>query len=157
MGEMIGEPSRRLPEVDFAMGGGDYKGDTGRGRLIGDVPFNVFAEAISASRINLNITRRSHATVPYSSTCRPFELAACGAAIVSNPHAGIERWFEPGEQIIVVNDADEAVEAYRSLLDDPGLAQRMGESARQRVLDEHTYAQRARQLLGYLGLNKAQV
>ena len=157
MGELIGEPSRRLPEVDFAMGGGDYKGDTGRGRLIGDVPFNVFAEAISASRINLNITRRSHATVPFSSTCRPFELAACGAAIVSNPHAGIERWFEPGEQIIVVNDADEAVAAYRGLLDDPGLALRMGESARQRVLDEHTYAQRARQLLGYLGLDKAQI
>jgi hypothetical protein len=57
----------------------------------------------------------------------------------------------------VVNDADEAVAAYRSLLDDPGLALRMGESARQRVLDEHTYAQRARQLLGYLGLDKAQV
>ena len=57
----------------------------------------------------------------------------------------------------MVNDADEAVEAYRSLLDDPGLAQRMGESARQRVLDEHTYAQRARQLLGYLGLDKARV
>ncbi len=57
----------------------------------------------------------------------------------------------------MVNDADEAVAAYRSLLDDPGLALRMGESARQRVLDEHTYAQRARQLLGYLGLDKAQV
>ncbi len=27
------------------------------------VPFNVFARAISASRINLNVTRRSHATV----------------------------------------------------------------------------------------------
>ena len=112
--------------------------------------------AISASRINLNITRRSHATVPCSSTCRPFELAACGAAMVSNPHAGIERWFEPGEQILVVNDADEAVEAYRMLLDDPAQAEAMGESARQRVLDEHTYAQRARQLLGYLGLDRAE-
>ena len=77
--------------------------------------------------------------------------------MVSNPHAGIEQWFTPGEQILVVNDADEAVAAYTALLDDPGLAQRMGESARQRVLDEHTYAQRARQLLGYLGLGKAAV
>ncbi len=157
MQSMIGEPSRRLPDVDFAMGGGDYKGDTGRGRMVGDVPFNVFAEAISAGRINLNITRRPHATVPYSSTCRPFELAACGAAIVSNPHEGIERWFTPGEQIIIVNDADEAVAAYRALLDDPTQALAMGKSARQRVLDEHTYVQRARQLLGYLGLDKATV
>jgi spore maturation protein CgeB len=157
MEAMIGEPSRRLPDVDFAMGGGDYKGDTGRGRLIGDVPFNVFAEAISASRINLNITRRSHATVPYSSTCRPFELAACGAAVVSNPHAGIERWFTPGEQILVVDDADAAVAAYRGLLDDPATALRMGASARERVLQEHTYADRARQLLRYLGLDVARV
>ena len=157
MQAMIGEPSRRLPDVDFAMGGGDYKGDTGRGRMVGDVPFNVFAEAISAGRINLNITRRPHATVPYSSTCRPFELAACGAAIVSNPHEGIERWFTPGEQIVIVNDADEAVAAYRGLLDDPAQALAMGKSARQRVLDEHTYVQRARQLLGYLGLDKATV
>ena len=157
MQTMIGEPSRRLPEVDFAMGGGDYKGDTGRGRMVGDVPFNVFAEAISAARINLNITRRSHATVPLSSTCRPFELAACGAAVVSNPHAGIEQWFTPGEEIMIVNDADEAVAAYEQLLGDPAQAIAMGERARQRVLDEHTYAQRARQLLGYLNLDRVQV
>ena len=157
MEAMIGEPSRRMPDVDFALGGGDYQGDTGLGRLIGDVPFNVFAEAICASRINLNITRRSHATVPYSSTCRPFELAACGAAMVSNPHAGIERWFEPGEQVVVVEDADQAIAAYRDLLDDPAQAEAMGESARQRVLDEHTYAQRAHQLLGYLGLDRVMV
>jgi hypothetical protein len=157
MQTMIGEPSRRLPEVDFAMGGGDYKGDTGRGRMVGDVPFNVFAEAISAARINLNITRRSHATVPLSSTCRPFELAACGAAVVSNPHAGIEQWFTPGEEIMIVNDVDEAVAAYEKLLGDPAQAIAMGERARQRVLDEHTYAQRARQLLGYLNLDRALV
>ena len=59
---------------------------------------------------------------PGSSTCRPFELASAGAAIVSNPHAGIERWFEPGSELLVVENADEAVAAYRSLLDDPGEA-----------------------------------
>ena len=31
---------------------------------IGDVPFNVFARAISSARVNLNVTRRSHASVP---------------------------------------------------------------------------------------------
>ncbi len=157
IGTMVGQPSRTLADVDFVMGGGDYKGDTGTARELPGIPFNTFAEAISSARINLNITRKSHATVPYSSTCRPFELAACGAAIVSNPHEGIERWFTPGEQIIIVNDADEAVAAYRGLLDDPAQALAMGKSARQRVLDEHTYVQRARQLLGYLGLDKATV
>jgi spore maturation protein CgeB len=152
MQAMVGEPSRQAPEVDFALGGRDFQGDIGRARLLGDVPFNVFSRAISAARVNLNVTRRSHATVPGSSTCRPFELAAAGAAIVSNPHAGIERWFEPGSELLVVEDVEQALAAYRELLGDPAQAEAMGARARERVLDEHTYASRAREMLSVLGL-----
>jgi hypothetical protein len=155
MAALVGEPSRELPDVDFALGGRDFQGDVGRARLVGDVPFNVFPRAISAARVNLCITRRSHATVYASSSCRPFELAAAGAAIVANPYNGIERWFEPGSELLVVNDAAEAVEAYRELLDDPGQAEEMGRRARERVLDEHTYRHRARRLLELLDLRVA--
>ena len=64
MAAMVGEPSRAAPELEFALGGRDFQGDTGRAWLVGDIPFNAFNQAISASRINLNITRRSHATRP---------------------------------------------------------------------------------------------
>ncbi len=152
MRALVGEPSRRLPEVDFALGGRDFRGDVGRARLIGDVAFNVFARAISAARINLCITRRSHASVYASSTARPFELAIAGATIVSNPVAGIERWLEPGRELLVVETAEEAVEAYRELLADPAAAEELGRRARERALDEHTYAHRARRVLDLLGL-----
>jgi spore maturation protein CgeB len=152
MEAMVGAPSRALPDVDFALGGRDFQGDSGNARLIGDVPFNAFARAISAARVNLCITRRSHATVYASSSCRPFELAASGAAIVSNPYNGIERWFEPGRELLVVNDAEEATAAYRDLLADPAQAEEMGRRARERVLDEHTYLHRARQLLALIGV-----
>ena len=152
MRELIGEPSRLLPDADFALGGRDFRGDIGSARMIGDVPFNAFAHAISAARVNVNMTRCAHATVPGSSTCRPFELAACGAPIVSNPHAGIERWFEPGRELIVAADAHEATAVYGELLADAGQAEELGRRARERVLDEHTYAHRARRLLELLGL-----
>ena len=152
MAAMVGEPSRRLADADFALGGRDFRGDTGAARAVGDVPFNAFARAISASRINLCITRRSHASVYASSSCRPFELASAGAAIVSNPYNGIERWFEPGSELIVVNDADEATQAYSNLLDDPAQAEELGRRARERVLDEHTYRHRARRLLDLIGV-----
>jgi hypothetical protein len=152
---LVGEPSRALPDVDFALGGRDFRGDVGSARLIGDVPFNVFPRAISAARVNLCITRRSHATVYASSSCRPFELAAAGAAIVANPYDGIERWFEPGSELLVVDGADEALAAYRDLLDDPAQAEEMGRRARERVLDEHTYRHRARRLLELLDLRVA--
>jgi spore maturation protein CgeB len=152
MKTMVGEPSRLAPELDLALGGSDFRGDTGSARALGVIPFNLFARAISAARVNLNVTRRPHATVPGSSTARPFELASSGAAIVSNPHEGIERWFEPGRELLVVSSAEEAVAAYRELLSDPGQAEAMGQRARERVLDEHTYAHRARRLLELVGL-----
>jgi spore maturation protein CgeB len=154
MAAMVGEPSRAAPELEFALGGLDFQGDTGRAWVLGDVPFNTFSRAISQARINLNITRRSHASVFASSSARPFELAAAGATIVSNPYAGIERWFEPGRELVVVHDAEEALATYRQLLDDPGEAAAMGARARERALDEHTYAHRARQLLELVGLGR---
>ncbi len=152
MGELVGEPSRRLPEVDFALGGEDFQGDIGRARSLGVIPFNAFNRAISASRVALNVTRRAHATVRASSTARPFELAMAGAAIVSNPHEGIETWFEPGRELLVVEDADGATAAYRELLGDQSAAEELGARARERALDEHTYAHRARRLLDLVGL-----
>ncbi len=83
---------------------------------------------------------------------RPFELASSGAAIVSNPHDGIEHWFEPGSELVVVESTEQAVAAYRELLADPAQAEAMGRRARERVLDEHTYAHRAQRLLELVGL-----
>jgi spore maturation protein CgeB len=157
MKELVGEPSRRLPDVDFALGGRDFQGDIGTARLIGDVPFNAFNDAIAASRVSLNLTRRSHATVFASSTARPFELAMAGAAIVSNPVEGMERWLEPDREVLVVSDADEAVEAYRGLLGDPGAAEELGRRARERALEEHTYVQRARRVMELIGVREPAV
>jgi spore maturation protein CgeB len=157
MRELVGEPSRRLSDVDFVLGGRDFQGDTGAARLIGDIPFNAFNDAIAASRVSLNITRRSHATVFASSTARPFELAMAGAAIVSNPVEGLERWLEPDHEVLVASGADEAVEAYRGLLGDPGAAEELGRRARERALDEHTYVQRARRVLELIGVREPAV
>jgi hypothetical protein len=152
MKELVGEPSRRLLDVDFALGGEDFQGDIGRARTLGVIPFNAFNRAISSTRVALNVTRRAHATMHASSTARPFELAMAGAAIVSNPVEGIEMWFEPGRELIVAQDADEATAVYSELLADPGAVEELGSRARERALDEHTYAHRARRLLELLGL-----
>jgi hypothetical protein len=152
MQAMIGEPSRRLPGVDFSLGGEDFRGDIGRARVVGQIPFNVFGRAISAARISLNVTRRAHACVHASSTARPFELAMAGATIVSNPHRGIDRWFEPGRELVIVEDAGQAAAAYAELLGDSGRAAEMGRAARERALDEHTFLHRARRVLDLLGL-----
>jgi Glycosyl transferases group 1 len=148
---MIGEPSRRLQKVDFTLGGADFRADLGRVRMLRYFPVNLLSRVISASRINVNVARKPHATVHASSTSRLFELASAGAAIVTNPYKGIDRWFEPGRELVVVSNADEAVETYKALLADPAAAADLGRRARERVLDEHTFAHRARRLLDLVG------
>jgi glycosyltransferase involved in cell wall biosynthesis len=152
MEAMVARPSERLPEVEFALAGGDFKGRLGRATELGWLPVNALVHLISSVRVNLNIGRKPHASVPASSTSRIFELASSGAAIVSNPYEGIERWFEPGRDLVVVHSEDEAVETYRELLADPAAAEEFGRNARERVLEEHTYAQRARRLLDLVGV-----
>ena len=70
-----------------------------------------------------------------------------GCCIVANPYLGIETWFEPGKEVFVVHSADEAVDRYRYLLTHDSERQAAGQAARERVLKEHTFQHRARQLV----------
>ena len=114
--------------------------------------FSKLKEYCARSRINLLITRQAHASVYASSTARPFELAALGCAMVSNPYLGIEEWFEPGREILVVDNEDAAISTYALLLRDPSTRYELGNRARQRLLAQHTYHERARELVRILGV-----
>ncbi|MBI5789487.1 MAG: glycosyltransferase [Candidatus Schekmanbacteria bacterium] len=147
---MLVQPGRQMPDNAFVIGGQGFDMDLGAVRAIGDVPLTAFRQFCCRSKINLNITRAAHASVYASSSCRPFELAAMGCCIVSNPCAGMERWFEPGKEILVVHSADEALETYQGLLKDANKRRELGQAAKRRVLAEHTTRQRAKELLEYL-------
>lgn len=142
---MIAGPSRALPDARFAVRG-TRLGDLGRAETLPYLSFSKLREYVCRSRINLCITRRAHASVYASASMRPFELGALGACIVANPYAGIEEWFEPERELIVVHSEAEAVERYRWLLSHEAERERMGEAARARVLAEHTSRHRAAQL-----------
>ncbi|MDD2360395.1 MAG: glycosyltransferase, partial [Syntrophaceticus schinkii] len=63
------------------------------------------------------------------------------------PYNGIEEWFEPGKEVIVVNSEEEAVETYKRLLGDQKERETLASRARERVLREHTYRERAAQIV----------
>lgn len=147
---MLAEPSRRLAGRSFALGGRGFPTDMGRVGQVGDVPFSTFRSECLRSRINLNITRQAHASVHASSSMRPFELAAMGCCIVSNPCAGLDTWFAPGEELHVVGSADEATDLYSRLLDDDAARRAAGDAARRRVLECHTHRHRAAQIIRFV-------
>ena len=150
MEKMIANPSRKMLDLNFSVGGKNFRMDLGNANLVGDLSYSEFRNFCCRSKINLNITRWSHTNIYASSTSRPFELAAYGACIVSQPYNGIEEWFEIGKELFVVNSEDEAIEMYRWLLDDKEEREKVGGKARERVLKEHTFQHRAKELVDVL-------
>ncbi|MHB8628741.1 MAG: CgeB family protein [Aggregatilineales bacterium] len=143
---MIARPSERLPDAHFAVRGHGL-GDVGHATQLSYLSFSKLREYACRSKLNLCVTRRAHASVLASSSSRPFELASLGACIVSNPYAGIETWFEPEKELLIVHDADEATDRYRWLLAHDAERRAIGSAARARVLKEHTFRHRAAQLV----------
>lgn len=118
MEKLITIPSREMPETNFVVAGGGFRVDLGNARMIGDLSYSQWRQFCCRSKINLNITRWSHTNVYASSTSRPFELAAFGSCIVSQPYSGIDEWFKVGKEMLVVNSPEEAIETYKGLLND---------------------------------------
>lgn len=142
---MITEPSKTLGDARFAVRGTKL-GDLGRAELLPYLSFSKLREYACRSKINLCITRQAHASVFASSSARPFELASMGCCIVANPYDGIETWFEPGKEVFVVHSSEEALDRYQYLLAHDSERLAAGRAARERVLKEHTFRHRARQL-----------
>jgi spore maturation protein CgeB len=147
MKKLITIPSTMMPEKRFVVGGKGFNIDLGKAELIGDLTYSDWRYYACRSKINLNITRWSHTNVYGSSTSRPFELAGFGACIVSQPYNGIEKWFQDGKELFIANDESEAIKLYKRLLDDENERKLMGERARERVIKEHAFTQRAKTIV----------
>jgi spore maturation protein CgeB len=140
------EPARRLPERRFVLGGSQYPTDFPWSPNIfymRHVAPEYHPAFYSSSRLTLNVTRRAMADTGFCPSGRLFEAAACGAPILSDEWEGLDAFFEPGEEILVAHDTDEAVAALAC--DDRQLA-RIARAARERTLAEHTAARRALEL-----------
>jgi len=147
---MITIPSKRVTNNKFAIRATGFDIDLGNTEKLPYASFAKLREYCSRSKINLNITRKAHASVYASSSSRPFELASMGCCIVSNPYKGLEEWFEPKKEILIIESAEEAIEIYKWLLKNDTERRKVGRQARERVLKEHTYQHRARKLVRIL-------
>jgi spore maturation protein CgeB len=139
-------PARRLPEQRFLIAGAQYP------PAFAWSPNLFFVRHIappdhpalySSSRLTLNVTRRAMAQAGHCPSGRLFEAAACGTPIVTDCWDGLETFFQPGEEILVANQTADVLAALE--LSDEQLA-RIAGRARQRALQEHCAARRARQL-----------
>jgi spore maturation protein CgeB len=87
------------------------------------------------------------AAMGYCPSGRLFEAAACGTAVMSDNWDGLDTFFTPGEEIMIVRSTAEAIEAVTSDFDQ---LVRIGSRARERALSCHTAELRASRLIDLL-------
>jgi spore maturation protein CgeB len=83
----------------------------------------------------------------WSPSVRLFEAAACGTPILSDPWPGLEAFFQPARELLLVRSADDVLRRLRETFDGERLT--IAQRARQRVFAEHTAAHRAETLERY--------
>jgi spore maturation protein CgeB len=103
----------------------------------------------NAARIVVNL--QSTAYQIDGVTCRPFEVAACGGFCLSEPKKDLAAFFAPDEMPTFADAADLKRKAAYFLAHEDERRELAGR-ARARVLREHTYEHRARQVAAALGL-----
>jgi spore maturation protein CgeB len=145
------EPARRRPQQRFLIGGAKYPQAfpwSDNIFFVRHLPPSEHSAFYCSSRLTLNVTRAPMAQMGYCPSGRLFEAAACGAVILSDAWEGLDHFFEPGTEILVASNTEEALAALDT--SDAELA-RVARAARERVLSDHTSEQRAMQLVTALG------
>ena len=136
-----------MPREGFLLGGNGWRNwvpDLDNVRYLGHVYTRDHNAFNCTPRAVLNINRESMVRYGFSPPTRVFEAAGAGACLITDAWDGIEHFLEPDEECLVAADGAEVVEHLRNL-DVPG-SQQIGARARERMLDEHTYAHRAVEL-----------
>lgn len=144
--ELFVEPARRQPEQRFLIGGAQYPESfpwTPNIFFTGHLEAAVHREFFCSGRATLNVTRRAMAEYGFCPSGRLFEAAACGVPLLSDRWEGLDQFFTPEKEIVLVDSADDVVEAL--CFSDMELRQ-IKEAARARVLRDHTNDQRVRDL-----------
>lgn len=76
-----------------------------------------------------------------------FEAAACGACVLVHDFAELHRYFQPGKEIVTYDTESDAISKARQLCRNTALASQFGVEARKRILAEHTWEHRWREVL----------
>ncbi len=140
------EPARRLPDRTFLIGGAQYPAEfpwTNNLYFHRHVPPSAHPAFFSSSQWTLNITREAMAEYGFCPSGRLFEAASCGTPLLSDRWEGLETFLTPGEQIVLVDTAEDVTSALQISEVERG---RIARQARERVLVAHPADARVRTL-----------
>jgi spore maturation protein CgeB len=144
--ELLVAPARLRPRRRFVIGGAQYPASfpwTANIFFVTHIPPADHPAFYASSPLTLNVTRAAMAALGHCPSARLFEAAACGVPVLSDDWEGLDRFFLPGEEILVARTADDVLGALEL---PPSALAEMGRRARERTLSAHTADHRAIEL-----------
>ncbi len=114
------------------------------------VPWENLNYVYNSSEIVVGIHREPERLTELSLNLRVFEALGSGSFLLSDDAAGIERFFTPGRDLVVVHDSKEATDAATYYLDNEEDRERIAKSGYEKCRKHHTIAHRAERILHVL-------
>lgn len=148
--QLLLSPARALSSEQFAVAGAQYPADIvwpDNVLRIEHLAPKQHPAFYAEQRFTLNATRADMRALGFSPSVRLFEAAACGTPVISDRWPGIETIFAPAREILLASSPRDVIEILRDMPEER--RRTVAESARRRVLTDHTADHRARQLEGY--------
>ena len=98
---------------------------------------------------NSKIVINRHGTIAgsYAVNMRMYESTGSGAALVTEQKSNLGELFAVGEEVLGYSDITDAVQQTSDLLQNPGRLSQIARAGQQRTLSDHTYDNRAEQLI----------
>ncbi len=142
--------AQQLLDRRFLLGGSGWSGKLlpANVRDIGHVSTEQHNAFNCSAAFVLNINRESMASWGFSPPTRVFEAAAAGACLITDEWPGIEIFFRPGTELLTARSGMDVCSIVQTISRERALE--IGSAARARVLRDHTYALRAKQVTGLL-------
>jgi spore maturation protein CgeB len=107
----------------------------------------LYSEAAAVLNIHFGALGPASVSGEMANT-RAFEIPACGALQIADRRRDLQALFREGEHWLGFSSGEELRAVVETALTDESLARRIAAAGRRAVLDGHTYADRARVLLG---------
>jgi len=145
-----------LKGIDYRVCGEEAWLDiVGRENFIPEVSyFKDLKKIYHSAKININISRPQ---VKTALNQRLFDVPVSGGFLLTDYRKDLARYFEVGKEIDCFCSPAELREKIEYYLCRPELRNRMKEAARRRVMEEHTYTDRMRELISIVDRNSGKI
>jgi spore maturation protein CgeB len=142
--------AERMEEKKFVVAGPGYPREISwpqNVELIEHLSPHLHREFYNLQKFTLNVTRQAMIKLGYSPSVRLFEAAACGIPIISDDWEGLQGFFLEGKEIFIARSQEDMMSILKNTSESD--RKKVADAALQKVMNLHTSARRALELISY--------